>query len=129
MSHDSVFSDVSRFGVVPVIAIESVEAALPLADALLEGGLPVAEITFRTAAAAEVIACLSRHRPSLLIGAGTVLSEANVNAAKTAGAQFAVAPGLNPAVVQHAAQPDCPLPRAFVPPAKSNRRSIWAAKS
>ena len=58
MSHDSIFAEVARYGVVPVIAIESVEAALPLADALLEGGLPLAEITFRTAAAAEVIARL-----------------------------------------------------------------------
>ena len=64
MSHDSIFAEVARYGVVPVIAIESVEAALPLADALLEGGLPVAEITFRTAAAAEVIAQMARHRPA-----------------------------------------------------------------
>ena len=96
---------------VPVIAIEAVEAALPLADALLEGGLPVAEITFRTPAAAEVIARLARHRPALLVGAGTVLSEENVDAAKAAGARFGVAPGLNPAVVQHAAQVGLP----FVP--------------
>ena len=109
MSHDSVFAEVARYGVVPVIAIESVEAALPLADALLEGGLPVAEITFRTAAAAEVIALMARHRPALLVGAGTVLSEENVKAAKAAGARFAVAPGLNPAVVQHAAQAGLPF--------------------
>ncbi len=109
MSHDSIFAEVARYGVVPVIAIESVEAALPLADALLEGGLPVAEITFRTAAAAEVIAQMARHRPALLVGAGTVLSEENVKAAKAAGARFAVAPGLNPAVVQHAAQAGLPF--------------------
>ncbi len=109
MSHDSVFAAVARYGVVPVIAIESVEAALPLADALLEGGLPLAEITFRTAAAAEVIAQMARCRPALLLGAGTVLSEANVKAAKAAGARFAVAPGLNPAVVQSAAQSGLPF--------------------
>ncbi len=111
MSHESIFDEVARYGVVPVIAIESVEAALPLADALLEGGLPLAEITFRTAAAAEVIALLTRSRPKLLVGAGTVLSEENVKAAKAAGARFAVAPGLNPAVVRCAAQiglPFCP---------------------
>jgi 2-dehydro-3-deoxyphosphogluconate aldolase/(4S)-4-hydroxy-2-oxoglutarate aldolase len=111
MSHESVFDEVARYGVVPVIAIEAVEAALPLADALLEGGLPVAEITFRTPAAAEVIARLTRHRPALLVGAGTVLSVENVDAAKAAGARFGVAPGLNPAVVQHAAQVGLP----FVP--------------
>jgi 2-dehydro-3-deoxyphosphogluconate aldolase/(4S)-4-hydroxy-2-oxoglutarate aldolase len=109
MSHEPVFAELARYGVVPVIAIESVEAALPLADALLEGGLPVAEITFRTAAAAEVIALLARHRPGLLVGAGTVLSEENVKAAKAAGARFAVAPGLNPAVVQCAAEAGLPF--------------------
>ncbi len=111
MSHELIFAEIARFGVVPVIAVEAVETALPLADALLEGGLPVAEITFRTAAAAEVIAQLVRHRPALLVGAGTVLSEENVNAAKAAGARFAVAPGLNPAVVRHAARAGLP----FVP--------------
>src|SRR5208282_2385626 len=95
--------------VVPVIAMESVEAALPLADALLEGGLPVVEITFRTAAAAEVIAQMVRHRPALLVGAGTLLCEENVQATKAAGARFGVAPGLNPAVVQHAAKAGLPF--------------------
>jgi 2-dehydro-3-deoxyphosphogluconate aldolase/(4S)-4-hydroxy-2-oxoglutarate aldolase len=109
MSHDSIFAEVARYGVVPVIAIEAAEAALPLADALLEGGLPVAEITFRTAAAAAVIAQMVRHRPALLVGAGTVLSPENVRAAQAAGARFAVAPGLNPAVVQVAAQAGLPL--------------------
>jgi 2-dehydro-3-deoxyphosphogluconate aldolase/(4S)-4-hydroxy-2-oxoglutarate aldolase len=95
--------------VVPVFAIESVEAALPLADALLDGGLPVAEVTFRTVAAAEIIAQLARRRPALLVGAGTVLSEENVKVAKTAGARFAVAPGLNPAVVRCAFQAKLPF--------------------
>ena len=85
MSHESLFAEVARYGVSPVITIDSVEAALPLADALLEGGLPVAEITFRTSAAAEVISLLARYRPELLVGAGTLLSAENVNAAKAAG--------------------------------------------
>ncbi len=118
MPHDSIFAEVARFGVVPVIAIESVEAALPLADALLEGGLPVAEITFRTAAAAEVIEQIARHRPGLLVGAGTVLSEDNVRAAKAAGARFAVAPGLNPAVVQHAARAGLPFAPGICTPSE-----------
>jgi 2-dehydro-3-deoxyphosphogluconate aldolase / (4S)-4-hydroxy-2-oxoglutarate aldolase len=109
MSIDSDFLKATRFGVVPVIAIESVEAALPLADAMLAGGLPVVEITFRTAVAAEVISHLVRHRPALQVGAGTLLSEASVRAAKAAGAQFAVAPGLNPAVVREAAQVALPF--------------------
>jgi 2-dehydro-3-deoxyphosphogluconate aldolase/(4S)-4-hydroxy-2-oxoglutarate aldolase len=99
----------AQAGVVPVIAIESVADALPLADALLEGGLPVAEITFRTKAAAEVIALLRAERPELLVGAGTVLTPENAAAALAAGAQFAVAPGLNPEVVAHAAELGLPF--------------------
>jgi 2-dehydro-3-deoxyphosphogluconate aldolase/(4S)-4-hydroxy-2-oxoglutarate aldolase len=110
MNADPVFAEVARWGVVPVIAIESVEWAMPLADALLEGGLGVAEITFRTEAAAEVIARMVQERPALLVGAGTVLTEANVRAAKAAGARFAVAPGLNPVTV--CAAQDAGLPFA-----------------
>ena len=99
---EEIFRRVAQWGVVPVIAIENVDAAIPLADALIEGGLPVVEITFRTAAAAEVIRKLARERPQLIVGAGTVLTAANVEAAKSSGAVFAVAPGLNPQTVKHA---------------------------
>lgn len=102
---------IAKLGVIPVIAIESADMALPLADALIEGGLPVAEITFRTQAAAEVISILAQKRPQLLLGAGTVLTPENVQRAKDCGATFAVAPGTNPAVVQKAKQIDLP----FVP--------------
>ena len=68
----SVFEQIAQMGVVPVIAIESVDQALPLADALIEGGLPVAEITCRTAAAAKVIEELTAKRPEMLVGAGTI---------------------------------------------------------
>ena len=118
MSPDSIFVEVARFGVVPVIAIEALDAAIPLADALVAGGLPVAEITFRTAAAVEVIAAMTRHRPELLVGAGTVLTEDNVKAAKAAGARFAVAPGLNPAVVAHAAQAGLPFAPGICTPSE-----------
>jgi len=110
--------EVARYGVVPVIAIEAINAAIPLADALVAGGLPVAEITFRTAAAAEVIAAMTRHRPELFVGAGTVLTEDNVKAAKAAGARFAVAPGLNPAVVEHAAQAGLPFAPGICTPSE-----------
>jgi 2-dehydro-3-deoxyphosphogluconate aldolase / (4S)-4-hydroxy-2-oxoglutarate aldolase len=109
MTHDPIFADVARWGVVPVIAIDSVEWAIPLADALLEGGLGVAEITFRTEAAAEVITRMVQERPDLLVGAGTVLTEANVRAAKAAGARFGVAPGLNPATVSAAQEVGLPF--------------------
>jgi 2-dehydro-3-deoxyphosphogluconate aldolase / (4S)-4-hydroxy-2-oxoglutarate aldolase len=111
MSSAPVFQTIARHGVVPVIAIESADAAIQLADDLLDGGLPLAEITFRTAVAAEVIEKLSLHRPELLVGAGTVLTQQNLEAAKAAGAAFGVAPGLNPDIVQRASRLKLP----FVP--------------
>ena len=93
---------ISRMGVVPVIAIGDEAGALALGDALIEGGLPIAEITFRTKAAAKVIQALSRERPAILVGAGTVLTAADLKAAKDAGAGFAFAPGLNPDIVKQA---------------------------
>jgi 2-dehydro-3-deoxyphosphogluconate aldolase/(4S)-4-hydroxy-2-oxoglutarate aldolase len=105
------FQRIAELGVVPVIAIGSVEAARPLADALIAGGLPIAEITFRTAAAADVMTALNESHPDLLLGAGTVLTVENLERAAACGATFAVAPGLNPAVVKRAAElgiPFCP---------------------
>ena len=107
----SVLDRVAALGVVPVIAIDNIEHALPLADALLSGGLPVVEITFRTAAAAAVIRLLAKERPALIVGAGTVLTPETVQTAVEAGAQFAVAPGLNPRVVLAAQELHLP----FVP--------------
>ena len=106
-----VLEQLRGYGVVPVIAIDSADSALGLADALLEGGLPVAEITFRTAAAADVIALLAQKRPELIVGAGTVLTPETMRQAKDCGATFAVAPGLNSAVVETARQIGMP----FVP--------------
>lgn len=97
--------------IVPVIAIDDIAHAMPLADALLVGGLPVVEITFRTGVAADVIRLLTRERPQLLVGAGTVLDAATVDAAVDAGARFALAPGCLPETVRHAAARGLP----FVP--------------
>ena len=77
----SVLESIAAAGVVPVVAVDVVEHALPLADALLEGGLPVVEVTFRTRAAADVIRLLSKERPQLIVGAGTVLSPETVQTA------------------------------------------------
>ena len=107
----TVMERVAQLGVVPVIAIDKVDYALPLADALLQGGLPVVEITFRTAAAADVIRLLAKERPALLIGAGTVLTPETVQTAVDVGAAFAVAPGFNPRVVMAAREAGLP----FVP--------------
>jgi 2-dehydro-3-deoxyphosphogluconate aldolase/(4S)-4-hydroxy-2-oxoglutarate aldolase len=109
MNEHSVLDVVSRCRVIPVIAIESVEAALPLADALLEGGLPIIEITFRTAAARAAIERIASRCPDVLIGAGTVLSIDNLQAAIDSGARFAVAPGLNMTVVEAANDANLPM--------------------
>jgi len=87
---------------VPVIEIPDLELAAPLADALLEGGLPCAEITFRTDAAADSLATIVRLRPDMLVGAGTVLGVDQVDRALDAGARFLVSPGFNPRVVEYA---------------------------
>ena len=107
----SVFEYVTKLKVVPVIAMESQDAALLLADALIEGGLPIAEITFRTAAAAAVIRKMADERPGLLVGAGTILTLDNLKAAIDSGAKFGVAPGFNPKTVEAAQKMNFP----FVP--------------
>lgn len=89
-----------KYRIVPVITISDAADACPLADALLAGGLPLAEITFRTDAAAEAIRLMRRHAPEICIGAGTLLTEENVEAARAAGAAFGVAPGTNPVVLE-----------------------------
>jgi len=96
-------------GVVPVVAIEHAADGLPLADALVAGGLPVAEITFRTAAGAEVIRQIAAERPDVLVGAGTVLTPEQAREAKACGAAFAVAPGFNPDVVKAAQDVELPF--------------------
>ncbi|HEV2148377.1 MAG TPA: bifunctional 4-hydroxy-2-oxoglutarate aldolase/2-dehydro-3-deoxy-phosphogluconate aldolase [Longimicrobiaceae bacterium] len=85
--------------IVPVIVIEDAEDAVPLARALVEGGLPCAEVTFRTAAAAEALGRITEAYPEMLAGAGTVLTPEQAARARDAGAKFVVSPGLNPAVV------------------------------
>ena len=85
--------------IVPVIVLDSVESAEPLAEALLAGGLDIMEITFRTAAAEESIRRISARFPEVLVGAGTLLEKEQVVRAKNAGAVFGLAPGLNSAVV------------------------------
>ncbi|MDR0869748.1 MAG: bifunctional 4-hydroxy-2-oxoglutarate aldolase/2-dehydro-3-deoxy-phosphogluconate aldolase [Planctomycetaceae bacterium] len=106
---DKIIETLEKYRVVPVISLEDAAAALPLADALLEGGLPLAEITFRTAAAAEAIRILTEKRPELCIGAGTVLTAQNVGDAVKAGAVFGVAPGFNPETLEVAGEHHLPF--------------------
>jgi len=110
------FDIVAEIGVVPVIAIDDVAHAEPLADALLEGGVGVAEITFRTAAAADVMAKLRDTRPELLVGAGTVLSAEAVRSAVEAGAAFGLAPGFDPVVLDAANEAGLPFAPGIMTP-------------
>ncbi|CDU00534.1 KHG/KDPG aldolase (Includes: 4-hydroxy-2-oxoglutarate aldolase; 2-dehydro-3-deoxy-phosphogluconate aldolase) [Vibrio coralliirubri] len=90
--------------IVPVIAINDVAQAVPLAKVLVENGLPCAEVTFRTEAAAESIRLMREAYPELLIGAGTVLTTEQVDTAIDAGVDFIVSPGLNPTTVKYCQQ-------------------------
>jgi 2-dehydro-3-deoxyphosphogluconate aldolase/(4S)-4-hydroxy-2-oxoglutarate aldolase len=112
----SVFERVAAIGVVPVIALDDARHALPLADALAEGGLRVIEVTFRTSAAVDTIRQIAQHRPEMLVGAGTVLNEAQADAAKAAGAMFALSPGIDRQVLDHAAQIGLPFAPGIMTP-------------
>ena len=96
-------------GIIPVIKIDDAENAVPLAKALIDGGLPAAEITFRTATAADAIKAITQAFPDMLVGAGTVLTPEQADAAKAAGAQFIVSPGLNPKVVKYCVDKGIPV--------------------
>jgi 2-dehydro-3-deoxyphosphogluconate aldolase/(4S)-4-hydroxy-2-oxoglutarate aldolase len=104
-----ILEQLKRLRIVPVIVIDDAADAVPLAGALADGGLPCAEVTFRTSAAAEAIQRMSAERPDLLVGAGTVLSRLQVQDAIAAGASFIVAPGFNPAVVDYCLERQVPV--------------------
>ena len=98
---NSVLQRVYEIGIIPVIAFNSVDEALPLCKALMDGGLPAAEVTFRTACAEECIKKIHEELPEMLLGAGTVLTIDQADRAMAAGASFIVAPGFDPNVCQH----------------------------
>jgi 2-dehydro-3-deoxyphosphogluconate aldolase/(4S)-4-hydroxy-2-oxoglutarate aldolase len=104
-----ILKEIAGYGIVPVVRIGKASDALPLGKALLAGGLPLAEITFRTAAAVEVIRALTERMPELLVGAGTVLTTEQAAAAIRAGARFVVSPGFNPRVVSFCREQGVPV--------------------
>lgn len=106
---NKVLEEIQKIGIVPVVKIDRVEDALPLAKALCEGGLPCAEVTFRTDAAEEAMRIMSTEYPDMLIGAGTVLTTEQVDKAIAAGAKFIVSPGLNPKVVKYCVEKGYPV--------------------
>jgi 2-dehydro-3-deoxyphosphogluconate aldolase/(4S)-4-hydroxy-2-oxoglutarate aldolase len=101
--------ELGKIGVVPVIRIDDPEKAVPLARALLAGGIPCAEITFRTEAGAEALGRICREVPEILCGAGTVLTAGQVDKAAAAGAKFIVTPGFNPKVVRRCLEKGVPV--------------------
>jgi 2-dehydro-3-deoxyphosphogluconate aldolase/(4S)-4-hydroxy-2-oxoglutarate aldolase len=106
---NAVIEELGKIGIVPVIALDDAKDAEPLAKALIEGGLPAAEVTFRTAAAEEAIKIMSSKFPELVVGAGTVLTPEQADRAMNAGAKFIVSPGLNPKVVKHCIDKGYPI--------------------
>ena len=96
-----ILEQLSRFGVVPVVVLNDAKDAEPLAKALCDGGLPCAEVTFRTAAAEESIRTMTEKYPEMLVGAGTVLTTEQVDRAVAAGAKFIVSPGFDPEIVDY----------------------------
>ena len=98
---NSVLQRIYEIGIVPVIAFNSVDEAVPLCKALVAGGLPAAEVTFRTACAEDCIKKIHAEVPEMLLGAGTVLTEDQADRALAAGASFIVAPGFDPNVTKH----------------------------
>lgn len=106
---NDVLNRIGDIGIVPVVKIDDAKNAVPLAKALLAGGLPVAEITFRTGAAKEAIMNITSAVPEMLVGAGTVLSVDQVKSAVDAGAKFIVSPGFNPKVVGYCVENNIPV--------------------
>ena len=98
---NEILEKIAKIRIVPVVAIEKAEDAEKLGEALIKGGIPCAEVTFRTDAAAETIKIMSEKFPEMLVGAGTVLTPEQADRAVAAGAKFCVSPGLNPRVVKH----------------------------
>lgn len=98
---NEILTRIQEIGIIPVVVLDRVEDAIPLGKALCEGGLPCAEVTFRTEAAEEAIRVMSKEFPDMLVGAGTVLTTEQVERAVAAGAKFVVSPGLNPRIVKY----------------------------
>ncbi len=103
-------------GIVPVVVLNKADDAEPLAQALVKGGLPCAEVTFRTDAAEESIRRIAKKFPEMFVGAGTVLTTEQADRAVGAGAKFIVSPGLNPKVVEHCLKKGYPITPGIMTP-------------
>ena len=106
------------YAVVPVVVLDDADDAAPLAEALIKGGLPCAEVTFRTEAAEESIRIMSEKYPEMLVGAGTVLTTEQVDRAVEAGAKFIVSPGFDPEIVDYCMEKNIPVFPGCVSPSE-----------
>jgi 2-dehydro-3-deoxyphosphogluconate aldolase/(4S)-4-hydroxy-2-oxoglutarate aldolase len=109
MKMNAVLEKFEKIGIIPVVVLDDAKDAEPLGRALMEGGLPAAEVTFRTDAAEESIRIMAEKFPDMLVGAGTVLTTEQVDRAVAAGAKFIVSPGLNPKVVKYCIEKNIPV--------------------
>lgn len=106
------------YAVVPVVVLDDAEDAAPLAEALVKGGIPCAEVTFRTEAAEESIRIMNKKYPDMLVGAGTVLTTEQVDRAVAAGAKFIVSPGFDPEIVDYCMEKNIPVFPGCVSPSE-----------
>ena len=106
---NDMMTKLGKIGIVPVVVLEDAGAALPLAEQLMAGGLPCAEVTFRTAAAEEAIRRMAKAYPDMIVGAGTVLTCEQADRAIGAGARFIVSPGFNPRVTEYVLKKGVPM--------------------
>lgn len=111
-------AQIEKLGLVPVVVLNDAKDAKPLAKALCDGGLPCAEVTFRTDAAEESIRQMTQDFPQMLVGAGTVLTVEQVNRAVNAGAKFIVSPGFDPAIVDYCLNREIPVFSGCVTPSE-----------
>ena len=127
---EKLVKQIEELGIVPVVVLHDEEDALPLAQALIDGGLPCAEVTFRTEAAEGAIRKIQNQFPAMLVGAGTVLSVEQVKRAVGAGAKFIVSPGFDPEIVDYCIEkkipvfPGCVTPSEVMQAVKRNLRVV-----
>ena len=113
---NEVLMKIGQMGIVPVVVLNDVKNAVSLAQSLINGGLPCAEVTFRTEAAQQSIAEISKNFPQMFVGAGTVLTTEQVDRAVDAGAKFIVSPGFNPKVVEYCIKKGYPVTPGIMTP-------------
>lgn len=116
--YEEFYQKLEELAIVPVVVLEKVEDALPMAEALIAGGMPSAEVTFRTPCAAACIKAMAEAHPEMCVGAGTVLTVEQVDEALEAGAQFIVSPGFSKAVVRHCIERGVPVLPGTVTPSE-----------